>query len=298
MPQLSPLNAIKHAIDASSGTGEGSSLGRFQLLRVLGEGAQSVVWLGFDPRLERQVAIKRVRCAPGVDRAALDQWLREARSVGRVTHPNIVPLFEADVQDGQPYLVFEYVHGQTLAEHLRDRGALAPREAVEMMLGVLGALQAAHAVGVVHLDLKPSNILIDPSGQARVTDFGIAARLAQPEASATGSGTPGYMAPEAAAGAPATTAMDVFSAGLLLLSRLEPARYRLIMSNLEVEYRYQAKQDITADEEAFIEAHRNESRMKTSCCRRKMRPEREILWSTTICAASCSRRFAGCLSND
>ena len=215
----SPQNVMAHPEIA-----EGSRLGRFVLQRVLGQGAQATVWLALDPRLERQVAIKLVRCAPGVDARSLHQWLREARSVGRIAHPNIVALFEADVQDQQPYLVFEYVPGQTLAEHLRERGALPARAAVQIMLGVLGALQAAHAAGVVHLDLKPSNILIDPSGEARVTDFGIAARLAQPEAGATGSGTPGYMAPEAAAGAPASTAMDVFSAGLLLAQLLTGQR--------------------------------------------------------------------------
>ena len=215
----SPQNVMAHPEIA-----EGSRLGRFVLQRVLGQGAQATVWLALDPRLERQVAIKLVRCAPGVDARSLHQWLREARSVGRIAHPNIVALFEADVQDQQPYLVFEYVLGQTLAEHLRERGALPARAAVQIMLGVLGALQAAHAAGVVHLDLKPSNILIDPSGEARVTDFGIAARLAQPEAGATGSGTPGYMAPEAAAGAPASTAMDVFSAGLLLAQLLTGQR--------------------------------------------------------------------------
>ncbi len=224
MPQFSPLKSIKRADNASAGPAEGARLGRFQLLRVLGEGAQSVVWLGFDPRLERQVAIKLPRASAKVDAETLQQWLRAARSVGRITHPNIVPLFEADVLDQQPYLVFEYVAGPTLAEHLRERGALPPSEAVEMMLGILGALQAAHAAGVVHLDLKPSNILIDPGGQPRVTDFGIAARLAEPEAGATGSGTPGYMAPEAAAGAPATTAMDVFSAGLMLAQLLTGER--------------------------------------------------------------------------
>ena len=193
-------------------------LGRFELRRMLGQGAQSVVWLGFDPRLERQVTIKLVRCGSGVDTAALQQWLQEARSVGRLAHPNIVTLFEADVQDAQPYLVFEYVSGKSLAELLRERGDLPPQQAVQMMLGVLQALQAAHEAGVVHLDLKPSNILVDEHMQARVMDFGIAARIfaTDPGDTVTGRGTPGYMAPEAAAGAPPTAAMDVFSAGLVL----------------------------------------------------------------------------------
>src|SRR6185436_6962460 len=111
-------------------------LGRFELRRVLGKGAQATVWLGFDPRLEREVAVKLMRPAAGTDAAAVNQWLSEARSVSRLTHPHIVPVFEADVQDGQPYLVFEYVPGRTLAEHLRARGMLPAREAVQLVVGV------------------------------------------------------------------------------------------------------------------------------------------------------------------
>ena len=198
------------------------TLGRFELRRLLGQGAQSVVWLGFDPRLERQVTIKLVRCGAGVDTAALQQWMQEARSVARLAHPNIVTLFEADVQDAQPYLVFEYVSGKTLAELLHERGDLPAQQAVQLMLGVLQALQAAHAGGVVHLDLKPSNILVDEHMQARVMDFGIAARLfsSDPGETVTGRGTPGYMAPEAAAGAAPTPCMDVFSAGLVFAEML------------------------------------------------------------------------------
>ena len=86
-------------------------IGRFELRRVLGKGAQATVWLGFDPRLEREVAVKLMRPAAGADAAAVNQWLQEARSVSRLTHPNIVPVFEADMHEQQPYLVFEYVPG-------------------------------------------------------------------------------------------------------------------------------------------------------------------------------------------
>lgn len=195
-------------------------LGRFELRRVLGKGAQATVWLGFDPRLEREVAVKLMRPSAGADAAAMNQWLQEARSVSRLTHPHIVPVFEADMHEQQPYLVFEYVAGRTLAEHLRARGALPPREAVQLMVGVLEALQAAHAAGVVHRDLKPSNILIDGTGRARVMDFGIAARVKDPASSQKVVGTPGYMSPEAAHGAAPTPAMDVFSAGLVLAEAL------------------------------------------------------------------------------
>jgi serine/threonine protein kinase len=221
MADFKPLDTIKR-LGTKPGDEAPRMLGRFELQRLLGQGAQSTVWLGFDPRLERQVAIKLLRCAPGVDNAALQQWLQEARSVARLTHPHIVPVFEADVHEHQPYLVFEYVAGQTLAQKLKQDGAMAAQEAVALMLGVLGALQAAHAAGVVHLDLKPSNILLDAQGRARVTDFGIAARIAvaEPGATVPGRGTPGYMAPEAAAGAPPKPAMDIFSAGLVLAELL------------------------------------------------------------------------------
>lgn len=195
-------------------------LGRFELRRELGQGAQASVWLALDTRLEREVAIKML--AAGVDVAGddLTHWLQEARSVSRLAHPNIVPVFEADVHEGRACLVFEYVPGRTLAEHARARGALPPHEAVGLMLGVLDALQAAHEAGVVHRDLKPSNVLVDGHGRARVMDFGIAARIKDGSNRASAAlivGTPGYMSPEATRGAPATPAMDVFAAGVMLV---------------------------------------------------------------------------------
>ncbi len=198
-------------------------LGRFELRRVIGKGAQASVWLGFDPRLEREVAIKVITAGADVDPQDITHWLQEARSVSRLTHPNIVPVFEADVQDGRPYLVFEYVPGRTLAEHLRARGSLPPHEALALMLGVLDALQTAHAAGVVHRDLKPSNILVDGNGRARVMDFGIAARLQEgqrPAGQGLIVGTPNYMSPEATQGAAPKPAMDVFAAGLVLVEML------------------------------------------------------------------------------
>ena len=201
-------------------TAQPPRIGRFELRRQLGKGAQATVWLGFDPRLEREVAVKLMRPGPaGGDDAGVQQFLQEARSVSRLTHPNIVPVFEADVHERQPYLVFEYVPGRTLAEHLRARGALPVHEALALILGVLDALQTAHAAGVVHRDLKPSNILVDGEGRARVMDFGIAARTGG-QASGAVVGTPGYLSPEAAHGAAPTPAMDVFSAGLLLIELL------------------------------------------------------------------------------
>jgi len=199
-------------------------LGRFELKRVLGRGAQATVWLAHDPRLDREVAVKRLN--PSADAHSVSQWLHEARAVSRLNHPHIVPVFEADQQGNEAWMVFEYVPGPTLAEAMRGRGPWAPREAVSLMLDVLSALAAAQAQGIVHRDLKPSNLLMGSDGRARVMDFGIAARLAG--GSRTDPigivGTPGYISPEAARAATPTPAMDVFSAGVVLAELLSGTR--------------------------------------------------------------------------
>lgn len=227
MANFSPISTIKRLATGQATQPAPAMLGRFELRRILGRGAQAVVWLAFDPRLEREVAIKLMKVGQGADAAALAHWLQEARSVSRLTHPNIVAVFEADVQNQQPYLVFEYVPGQTLRAVLGSRGALPPAQAVALMMEVLEALIVAHAAGVVHRDVKPSNVLVDLAGRARVMDFGIAARMkeaagagAAPAALTPGAGTPGYVSPEAAQGAPASALMDVFSAGLVLAEML------------------------------------------------------------------------------
>ncbi|MBB3196275.1 serine/threonine protein kinase [Roseateles terrae] len=201
------------------------AVGRFKPLRSLGRGAQSQVWLAHDPRLDREVALKVLTQA--VDRASVDAWLHEARAVSRLTHPNIVPVFEADMEGGQAYMAFEYVAGGTLAEHMRQRGRLPARDAVGLMLGVLDGLHAAHAAGVVHRDLKPSNVMLDPQGRPRVMDFGIAARLSGAAPSSQSNrivGTPGYLSPEAARGEAASPAMDVFAAAVMLTEMLAGQR--------------------------------------------------------------------------
>lgn len=227
MATFSTLNTLRQQFAISATVQTGGTIGRFQLRQQIGQGGQSTVWLAFDPRLEREVAVKLMRVEKGADAVVVAQFLQEARSVSRLTHPNIIPVFEADVQDGQPYLVFEYVRGKTLADLLLQRGALPPREAVALMLNVLEALVAAHAAGVVHRDLKPSNVLVDASGRARVMDFGIAARMqdiALQGQDLPGGGTPGYMSPEAATGGVPSPAMDIFSAAIVLAELLAGRR--------------------------------------------------------------------------
>lgn len=194
-------------------------IGRFELRRVLGRGAQGVVWQAFDPQLEREVAIKQMR-AERSDAQAVQRWLSEARAVSRLSHPHIVTLFEADLQGDQPCLVFELVAGQTLADMVRQRGALADKVAVPLMLGVLDGLAHAHAAGVIHRDLKPSNVIVDTQGRARVMDFGLALVNRASTTPADMVGTTSYMAPEVIRGTAPTAAMDVFCAGLVLYELL------------------------------------------------------------------------------
>ena len=203
-------------------SGTPTTLGRFELKKVLGRGAQAGVWLAHDPRLQRNVALKLLHSpADGSLLPEAQHWLKEARNTSRLAHPHIVALFEADVFEGRPGLVLELVDGPTLAQRLQQVGALPAEQAVAIMLEVLAALQHAHEQGVVHRDLKPSNILLNASGHAKVTDFGIATRT---EATASVGGTqpagiegsPGYLSPEAARGERPRPVNDVFAAGLVL----------------------------------------------------------------------------------
>jgi eukaryotic-like serine/threonine-protein kinase len=223
MSDSSPLSKVGKLIGRQTAPIEPTTLGRFQLKRVLGKGAQSVVWLAFDPHLEREVAIKLMKVRPNANPLEVSQWLQEARSVSRLAHANVVPLFEADVHGQQPYLVFEHVEGKTLAAVLRQSGAMPVLQAVSLMIEVLDALVVAHAAGVIHRDLKPSNVMIDLSGRARVMDFGIAARASREDGAmltTIDGGTPGYLSPEAMQRGAASPLMDVFSAGIVLTEML------------------------------------------------------------------------------
>jgi serine/threonine protein kinase len=201
------------ALPMRSPGGAKRRVGRFELKGELGRGAQATVWLGYDPRLQREVAVKVIN--PDADAASVAQWLDEARAVSRLAHPNIVPVFEADQDANASFMVFEYVTGPTLTDLLRQRGKLPEREAAALMRDVLDAIATAHAQGIVHRDLKPSNILMDGQGRPRVMDFGIAARVSDKHDGRI-AGTPGYIAPEAIVGAPPHPLMDVFAAGMML----------------------------------------------------------------------------------
>jgi eukaryotic-like serine/threonine-protein kinase len=219
----------------------GQRLGRFELRQVLGRGAQATVWLGWDPKLHREVAVKVISAGAGAE--AIAEWLGEARSTSALAHPGIVPVYEAD-QDGQAaFLVFERVDGPTLADKLKGLGPMPAREAAELMREVLDALAFAHARGVVHRDLKPSNILVGSDGRARVMDFGIAGRVSDQHDGRV-MGTPGYISPEAARGERAAPAMDVFAAGMMLGQLLIGGPLRPIPATPQAAIQQAVEQDL------------------------------------------------------
>ncbi|WP_300337606.1 serine/threonine protein kinase [Accumulibacter sp.] len=199
-------------------------VGRFEIIRELGRGAQSIVYLALDPHLQRQVAIKTLHYARS-DPQQNRQLLEEARMVSQLRHPSIVPIFEAGEERGDLYLVFQYVPGLNLSEHLQRSGGLPPDKAIAIVHTILDAVAHAHAAGIIHRDLKPSNILIDDDGVPRVMDFGIASR-----STGTGSdggqwsGTPAYMAPEYIEKRTSNERTDIFSAGLVLYELLSGQR--------------------------------------------------------------------------
>ncbi|MDO9599376.1 MAG: HDOD domain-containing protein [Azoarcus sp.] len=197
-----------------------SKIGRFNVQRELGRGAQSVVYLAFDPQLEREVAVKTMHfteARPGQS----ESLLSEARIVSRLRHPGIVPIFEAGEAGGDPYLVFEFVPGESLAQLMHREGAMPAERSVRLIVQILAAIAKAHSEGVIHRDLKPSNVLIDADGTPRVMDFGIARRVVGGKAAAGSfSGTPSYMAPEYILTREVSERVDVFAAGVILLEML------------------------------------------------------------------------------
>ena len=198
----------------------GKNIGRFEIVRELGRGAQSVVYLARDPHLQREVAIKTLHFSRP-DPLKNQQLLSEARMVSQLRHPNIVPIFEAGEEQGDLYLVLEYVPGLNLGEYLRTNGRLTPVKAISILIPVLDAIAHAHAAGIIHRDLKPQNVLLGSDNTPRVMDFGIAARIeAQGGDDEAFMGTPGYMAPEYIERRECNEATDVFAAGLLFYELL------------------------------------------------------------------------------
>jgi serine/threonine protein kinase len=175
------------------------------------------VWLGHDELLGRDVALKRIGMLPGADSTDLARVEREARLTARLSHPNVVAVFDlvTDAETDAHWLVMEYVDGVTLARLIRKQGPLSPDEAAPLLRQVADALAAAHAAGIVHRDVKPSNIMVDGDGRVKLADFGIARIATDPALTQTGlvTGSPAYLAPEVAAGQRGDETVDVWSLG-------------------------------------------------------------------------------------
>src|SRR3954447_16015624 len=195
---------------------------RFRLEEKIGAGGMSTVYRAFDPTLERWVAIKLMHRDISTDPDQLERFRREARAVASLSHPNIVTVIDAGEDDGAPYIVFEYVPGETLKDRIRRQGRLPVPEAVAYAIEIGRALSCAHSNRLVHRDVKPQNVLIDPDGRAKVTDFGIARSMEAHGLTATGRvlGTTDYVSPEQALGHQVTEQSDIYSLGIVLYEML------------------------------------------------------------------------------
>jgi serine/threonine-protein kinase len=192
--------------------------GRYRLDARIGAGGMSMVYLAIDETLERRVAIKLMNVEVASDSDLLERFRREARAVAQLSHPHIVGVIDAGEDEGRPYIVFEYVEGQTLKDRIRRQGRLPIPEAVAYAIEIARALGAAHARHIVHRDVKPQNVLIDEEGTAKVTDFGIARTLDEDGLTVDGRvlGTTDYVSPEQALGRDVTGQSDLYSLGVVL----------------------------------------------------------------------------------
>ena len=215
--------------------------GRYQLGQLVGRGGMAEVHVALDTRLGRTVAVKIMRADFANDKIFLERFRREAHSVAQMNNPNIVNIYDSGeevvaTETGQtehlPYLVMEYVKGQTLRDILKVNGALSQRDAEQVMMGVLNALEYSHRMGIIHRDIKPGNIMISEQGVVKVMDFGIARALDDSAATMTQSqgvvGTAQYLSPEQARGESVDMRSDLYSAGCVLYEMLtgRPPFYR------------------------------------------------------------------------
>ena len=197
--------------------------GRYEVRRAIGRGGMGTVWLARDNRLGRDVAIKQIGALPGESDNETRRAMREARSAAALNHPNAVAVYDVVDHEGAPWLVMEYVEGETLADVIAREGALDPRRVAAIGSQLASALNRAHERGIVHRDIKPGNVLMDRSGRPKISDFGIARGLGDEALTQTGfvTGTPGYLSPELARGEDPDAASDVWALGATLYGAVE-----------------------------------------------------------------------------
>ncbi|MFD5667684.1 MULTISPECIES: serine/threonine-protein kinase [Streptomyces violaceoruber group] len=207
--------------------GERVIAGRYRLLSPLGEGGMGTVWRARDEVLRREVAVKEVRAPAGLSQTDVGRMYarleREAWAAARISHPNVVTVYDVATDGGRPWIVMELVRGLSLADLLDAEGPLEPRRAALIGAEVLAALRAAHAAGVLHRDVKPANVLLANDGRVVLTDFGIARVEGSEALTMTGEvvGSPEFLAPERALGRTPGAASDLWSLGVLLYAAVE-----------------------------------------------------------------------------
>lgn len=195
--------------------------GRYRVDARIAVGGMATVYRAVDTRLDRVLALKVMHPALAADASFVERFIREAKSVARLSHPNVVGVYDQGAEGAYVYLAMEYVAGCTLRDVLRERGALRPRAALDILEPVLAALGAAHRAGFVHRDMKPENVLIGDDGRVKVADFGLV-RAVGSVTSTTGSllGTVSYLAPEQIESGTADTRADVYACGVVLYEML------------------------------------------------------------------------------
>jgi serine/threonine protein kinase len=192
--------------------------GRYEVEELIGHGGMSSVYKARDSLLERHVALKVLHEQYSGDDDFVERFKREARSVAQLQHPNIVTVIDRVEDDGRQFIVFEYIDGENLKEHVVRKGRLEVRDALEIAVEVARGLAFAHEQGLIHRDVKPQNVLLNGDGRAKVTDFGIARTLEVDGVTQTGTvlGTSNYIAPEQASGQPVDAHSDVYALGAVL----------------------------------------------------------------------------------
>jgi serine/threonine protein kinase len=201
--------------------------GRYRLTNRIGSGAMGVVWTARDERLQRTVAVKQLLLNSSMSAAesheAKQRAMREGRIAARLQHPHAIAVYDVAEEDGNPWLIMEYLPSRSLSAILAERGTLPPQEAARVLAQAAMALDAAHAAGIVHRDIKPGNILIGNDGVVKITDFGISRATGDVTVTATGmlAGTPAYLAPEVAKGYDPGPPSDVFSLGSTVYAAVE-----------------------------------------------------------------------------
>jgi eukaryotic-like serine/threonine-protein kinase len=192
-------------------------LTRYAVEKRLGQGGMATVDLAEDTELGRRVAVKRLFASLAGDYVFQQRFFREAKLAASLSHPNLVTVYDVGEEDGLPYIVMEYVEGETLAELMQREGPLPPDRAVDLLLQVCAGLEHAHAAGLVHRDIKPQNLLVRRDGVAKIADFGIARTIQSTQLTQVGTvlGTASYLAPEQAMGEHVTAAADIYSVGVV-----------------------------------------------------------------------------------